>query len=492
MSSTARIPVVVGAAAVAQRCEDAREAAEPFALMARAVEAAAGDAGAPELLARADLVAAPRGFWDYADPARLVADRVGASRARTELAEIGVLQTTLLGRGASAIARGEAEVVIVTGGEARHREQQARRQGVEAPLMRQPEDTIPDVVLRPEEVILSEREVRTALAVPVRQYAMIENALRAADGQSLAEHATEVARLWAGMSEVAADNPDAWSRERVAAAAVATTGPDNRLLALPYAKRHTSQWNVDQAAGLVITSTEVADALGIPAARRVHPWSIADANHMVPLTEREALHRSPGFALAGAAVFEGTGLAPGDVRHLELYSCFPAAVRVQLRELGLAADRRLTVTGGMAWAGGPLNNFVLQALARMVRVLRADPGSHGLVTAISGMITKQGVSLWSTVPPPRPFRFDDVSEAVARESRPVPMVDEAKGPATVVSYTVVPEADGWRTAALCALPDGSRVIASSDDAELARRAMEIELCGRAVRLAAPDRLEAIE
>ena len=34
----------------------------------------------------------------------------------------------------------------------------------------------------------------------------------------------------------------------------------------------------------------------------------------------------------------------------------------------------------------------------MASVLRDAPGSTGLVTAVSGMLTKQGVSLWSSEP----------------------------------------------------------------------------------------------
>ena len=90
-------------------------------------------------------------------------------------------------------------------------------------------------------------------------------------------------------------------------------------------------------------------------------------------------------------------------------------------ELGLPLDRPLTVTGGMTFGGGPLNNSVLQAMAKMVQVLRDDPGSVGLVTSISGMITKHGASLWSTRPPEGRFEAADVSaEAAARVERARP------------------------------------------------------------------------
>jgi acetyl-CoA C-acetyltransferase len=100
--------------------------------MGDTLERAAEDAGARALLARADSIRIPRGFWDYSDPARALAERFGCGSARTCVAEIGVLQTTLLGAAARDIAEGRADVVLVAGAEARHRAQRARQLGVGA------------------------------------------------------------------------------------------------------------------------------------------------------------------------------------------------------------------------------------------------------------------------------------------------------------------------------------------------------------------------
>jgi acetyl-CoA C-acetyltransferase len=473
VSLDARAPVLVGVGSAVQREADPARALEPVALMHLALERAAEDAGSRALLARADSVRAPRGFWDYADPCRTLARAFGA-KARTWVAEIGVLQTTLLRGAAEDVAAGRADVVLVAGGEARHRAQQARRAGVGAPLTRDGEAEA-DVVLRPEAAILLPAEITTGLATPVREYAMIETALRAADAQPVAEHAREVAGLWAGMSDVAATNPDAWQPEPVGADAILA----GDLLAHPYGKRHTSQWNVDQAAGAIVCSVATARALGLPESRWIHPWGVVESNHMVPLPLRRELHRSPGFHLAGERLAEATGVALDAAKHRELYSCFPSAVRVQLRELGLDASRPLTVSGGMAFAGGPLNSFVLQALVPLARRLREDRGSHGLLTAISGIVTKQGVSLWSSEPPPRPFVGADVGPEVAASHEPMPFDGEAPGEGTVRGYTVIDEGTGaLRTAALCDRADGTRTIATSTDPGLARTGLAEELVGR--------------
>jgi acetyl-CoA C-acetyltransferase len=476
-----RTPVLVGAGAVQEREEDPNRAAEPFELMAQAVERAAEDAGSRALLERADSIRVPRGFWKYRDPGRLVAERVGAGRARSVLAEIGVLQTTLFGQAAADIAAGECDVVLVTGGEAHDRAKRAKADGGEPRITHQPESVVPDRVLAPTAEIVSELEIRCGVALPVGAYAILENALRAAEGIDILSHRREVAALWAAMSDVAAGNPDAWTRERITADEIREAGAGNSMLAFPYTKRHVSQWHVNQAAGLILCSVATAQQLGIPRERWVFPLAIADSNHMTPFSRRRELHRSPGFARAGERAFARASCSGADIGYMELYSCFPAAVRVQIRELDIDSKRPLSVTGGMAYGGGPLNNFVIQAQAKMTQVLRADPGSLGLVTAVSGIINKQGVGLWSTEPRGRGFAHEDVGDEVAASDTPVEVVAEADGEAKVASYTVL-HRDGKpvQGVLLCDLDDGRRALVTS--AELAETMTREEICGRSVQL----------
>jgi acetyl-CoA C-acetyltransferase len=212
---------------------------------------------------------------------------------------------------------------------------------------------------------------------------------------------------------------------------------------------------------------------------------------MVPLTERRDLHRCPGFARAAEQASSRAGRAIADVTHLDLYSCFPAAVRVQQREIGIGDERPLTVTGGMTFGGGPLNHYMLQGLAGIARVLRQDPGSTGLVTAVSGMVTKQGVSLWSTEPGPG-FAHDDVSEVTARDTPVVPVERATASAATIATYTVLVDRAGPpRTVFLCDLPSGARALAASSDPAIAEHAMSEELCGRAVRITADGGIDGL-
>lgn len=478
-----RTPVLVGAAALSQREDDASVALEPVALMAGALERAARDAGSPGLLREADAVLVPRGFWAYSDPGRLVAERVGASRARSLLAEIGVLQTSLFGRACQAIRSGGAEVVLVTGGEAKHRARRARQTGAAAPDTLQ-QGVAPDEVLRPTADIIHPLEIARDMVMPVRQYAVMESALRHASKQDVAEHRRRVASLWADFNRVATGNPEAWYPEPVPADVIEGVSGENPMLAFPYTRLHCSRWSVDQAAGLVFTSLARARAAGVPEERFVFPRAVVESNHMLPLIERRVLHRSPGFAAAGRRAFRHAGLSPADVRHVELYSCFPAAVRIQALELGIPEERPLTLTGGMTFAGGPLNNFVLQAAVALARALRADPDGHGLLDAVSGMLTKQGVSLWSGRPGDAGFVYEDVSARVAREVETLAVAESARGPARVAGYTVIHGLAGpERGVAYCDLPDGCRALGESRDPDWLAELEREELVGREVVLA---------
>ncbi|MFL2937061.1 MAG: acetyl-CoA acetyltransferase [Myxococcota bacterium] len=483
MSQSDQTPILVGVGASSQRLDDPAEALEPVALMVRALEAAGQDAGVPELLKQADSIRVPRGFWEYPNPAQWIAERIHANSARTVVSEIGVLQSTLLGQAARDIAEGKAGIVLIAGGEAKYRALRAQITGAEAPLSSQP-DVEADEVLRPSQEILHPLEIERGAVMPVRQYAMVDNALRADEGLSLDSHRDEIARLWSAMGRVAARNPDAWDPSAPSAEAIRNASAGNPMLAFPYTKFHNSQWNVDQAAGLILCSVGIARRAGIPEAKWIYPWANAESNYMLTFSERAEPHRCPGFAIAGARAFEIAGVDPSQIRHREIYSCFPSAVRVQLREMGIDPTASLTETGGMRFAGGPLNNFVLQATVRMAQILREDPDELGLVTAVSGVLTKQGVMVLGNQAPRNDFRFEDVSLEVEKASRSVPLENELHGPARVLAYTVTYLGEEpHQGILLCENKEGKRTLAVCEDPERVAAMTREEFCHQDVEVA---------
>ncbi len=489
MTLDSNTPVLIGVGFAEQRLEDPNEAVEAFELMSKAAVAAARDAVGEEamgrLLGEIDSIQVPQGMWPYTDPGRLVADRVGAKRAETVLAGIGILQQTLFDNACNDIASGDVKLVAVTGGEARYRALRARMMGTDA-LETTQEGGVPTTHLVSSDPLWDELEKDRGLNMPVDFFAIIESALRYARGQSLDEHRDAIAALYAGFSRIAAENPHAWKRTPVSAEEIRNPVGKNSMLAFPYTKLHNTSWNVDQASALLFCSVGLAEELGVPRDRWVFPLAAVEANHVVSLSQRPELHRSVGTEVAGKRAFELAGMDPTEVAHADLYSCFPASVQIFAEAVGLPAGLPLTVTGAMPFAGGPLNNYVLQATARMAEVLRADPGSAGLVSCLSGMIGKQAFALWSTEPRAQGFAFADVSEEVAKKIEPHEVVGEYAGTAVVAGYTVTYVKDQpVRAFAICDLPDGRRTVVNAVDPDLLQFLIGEECCGREVSVA-PD------
>ena len=174
---------------------------------------------------------------------------------------------------------------------------------------------------------------------PVQQYALIENALAAAQCLPPDRQRDEIAALWARYNAVAGQNPEAAFPQRRDATAIATPGPHNRPLSSPYNRWHSSQWTVNQASALLICSAERARAAGVPADRWLFPHVALHSSAAVTLTARRRLQEWPAMGVLGRAAARHIGRPLNELGLAEVYSCFPAAVRVQQRELG-ARPRR--------------------------------------------------------------------------------------------------------------------------------------------------------
>jgi len=473
-----RTPVLVG---VGTASGDA-EASE---LMGRATESALGDAGGRGLAAAVDRVAVPQGSWTYPDPARLVADRIGARQATTHLVELGIPQQSLVNEALAAILSGASDVAVVVGGEAKRWVRDREKAG-RPPFETAQPGVVPDVVRARPGPLLEPVEVAHQLWDPVQQYAMIDNALRARDGRTIDGHRAEIAALWSRFAQVSATNPDAAFGGTVDPGWLTEPSADNRPLAFPYNKWHSTQWTVNQAAALVLCSVEAARGAGVPTDRWVFPRVGLESSHAVSVLCRARIDAWPAMEVLGATAAAWLGRDVADVAVAEVYSCFPAAVRVQQRALGLDPDGTPTVTGGMAFAGGPFNNFVFQAMAAVLPGLRAAPDRLGMVTTVSGLLTKPGIGVWSATPDGRPPLLADLAFEVASHTEVVTAVDSLdgySGRGTVATYTVTYDGmEPARVVAVCDTDDGRRCVSISGDPQLATTACAEELIGTRVRI----------
>jgi acetyl-CoA C-acetyltransferase len=229
----------------------------------------------------------------------------------------------------------------------------------------------------------------------------------------------------------------------------------------------------------------------VAADRWVFPLVALHVSEAVTLTARRDLHAWPAMAGLGRTAASHLQRPLAELAIAEVYSCFPAAVRVQQRALGLDPAGTPTVTGGMSFAGGPFNNYVLGATAAVATLLRADPSQPGLVTTVSGMLSKPGLAVWSAAPPalePGTLIADMAgSPAIATPTRSVAPAETAGGPAIVASFTVTyggtDNAEPIRTAIVADLPDGTRTAATCEDAGIAHAALSEGLIGQTVDIA---------
>jgi acetyl-CoA C-acetyltransferase len=471
-----RLPVLVGLGS-------ADEDGPVTELMTAAVVAAAADAGAPQLLRSVDCITVLQGTWVLADPARAVAGHIGAPHAHTVRCEVGVSQQEVISYALTAVAAGTHDVVVVTGAEARAWERQG---GVEAEDVRAPAD---EVLRRPPDFVAPVELAAGIVVPPVQQYAVIENALGDAEGRSGTIQRDEIAALWARFNAVAVQNPDAAFGAPRSARAIADAGPDNRPLAFPYNKWHASQWTVNQASALLVCSAATAAEAGVPPDRWLFPHVALHSSEAVTLTARRHMEAWPAMEVLGRSAARHLGRPLSDLSLVELYSCFPAAVRIQQRALGLDPGGTPTLIGGMSFAGGPFNHYVLLSLVALGRRLRDEPDELGLVTTVSGMLSKPGLAVWSATPPPGPALVDDLAPSAIAATAVLPVAPAPPAVptrATVASFTVTyGGASGLepaRAAIVADLPDGARTAASCEDAVTARLAVTEGLIGRTVEV----------
>lgn len=488
-----RTPVLIGVAQHSRHLDptDVAAAEEPALMTASALRAAALDSGGRDVLDRATgLWVVDPLCWRYRDPTEPVARHLGINpKHRLRSGVGGETPLTMVNRAAAAIAAGEHDMVLVAGAEAMRSRKLARSQEVSLRWTRQQDSVNEPELLSAGSPFASADPVHpeerdAGLGLPISYYPLFENALRAKLGRSITEHDAALGELWSRFSRVAAANPNAWRPTELTPGEITTVGPRNRMVGFPYPKLMNADMGVDMAAAVIVSSVGAARAAGVPSQRWVFPWSGASSHDHWEVGVRADLAESPSIAANGRAVLGAAGVTIDEVTHLDLYSCFPSAVQIGARALGVRLDdlaRPLTVTGGLTFGGGPGSNYVTHALATMVHRLRAEPRSTGLVTGNGWFLTKHSMGLFSARPPSTDFRYVDTQAEVDALPR-VEVAASYRGPATLETYTVMHShtGDPEYAVAACRTPEGHRVWARNDVADQLTELMRTELLGTEV------------
>jgi acetyl-CoA C-acetyltransferase len=446
-----RTPVIVGVGQSSERLDDPDyRGLSAVELAAEAARAALRDCGADvsAVARRIDTVAGVRQFeistpWASSplgrstNYPRSVAQRIGASPGDAILEVVGGQGPQhLVNEMSGAIAAGERDVALVFGSEA-----------ISSARHLMSADQKPDF----SEVVggqLNDRGyglegmggaefVTHGLVDAASQYALLDNARRARLGWTRGQYRQQMAQLFAPFTRVAATNPFAASPVERTVDELAAITASNRMIADPYPRLMVARDQVNQGAAVLLMTVGIAREIGVPADRWVFLQGHADLRER-NLLARPDLSRAPS---AVAAITEALRVADIDVdgiATLDLYSCFPIAVSNVCDGIGISHDdpRGLTLTGGLPYFGGAGNNYSMHAIAETVCAMRDRPGSHGLVGANGGTLSKYSVGIYSTTS--RTWQADR-SDVVQSELEALPVVEVApvpEGYARIETYTV--------------------------------------------------------
>jgi len=461
----AQLPIIVGVGQVTEQSDDLARKREPVALVEEAARLAFADAQCVGLSARVDSVRVVNMLSGaaYDDPPRRLAERLqlrAGERLYTAIGGNG--PQWLINSAADDIAAGRCRAALIAGGEALHTLRLAARQGVELAWSRGRGGarTVGD-----DRQGSHQDEWNYGLQMPTQIYPLFEVALRAHEQRAPAAHQARLAELCASLAAVAVTHPNAWFRDGKSAGQIGTPGAGNRMVAYPYPKYMTSVIDVDQAAAVVVTNVAEARALGIPEWRWVYVHGGGEANDIWHVKDRVNYASSPGMAEAYRQALEQAAIDSSALSHVDLYSCFPIAVQLGARLLGLPTDgtRPLTVTGGLPYFGGAGNNYALHAVATMVERLRERPGALGLVSALGWYLTKHAVGVYGSAPPGRPWARPSPKERqLMIDALPHPeFVRETTGRGTVETYTVLHDREGAPSEGIIVVrcEDGRRTLA---------------------------------
>lgn len=491
-----RTPILVGQAQVAQHVDDLNDAAGPIELMSRAVTQAFDDAAVSNAGSKngphIDALRVVRSLSTKSvNPAQDIATMLGISANEYGLTPHGGnMPQYLVNAAAMQIRDGGAQLIVLTGGESFRSRRRARAAQVTLPWMETRESQEGQESQAPtavgEDLAMNhEIELAHKIMLPIEIYPMFETALRHRDKRTVADHQQYISELWSRFSDVAAANPHAWIQQSHTAETIRTPSQSNRMIGFPYTKLMNSNNDVDMAAALVMCSVERAESLGITRDKWIFLHAGTDCHEHNFVSHRHTFTETPAIRIGGQRVLALAEKSIDEIENLDLYSCFPSAVQLGAESLGVSLDRQLTCTGGLSFAGGPFNNYVMHAIATTMTTLREKPAETGLVWANGGYATKHAFGVYATTPPLQGFRHESPQNEVdATPRRAVATALEAKGAATVEAYSVMHDRNGSveKVRAAVILSDGRRAWATSDNTQLGQDMCETEWVGKTVTL----------
>ncbi len=481
--SKAHTPILVGAGQYSQP-KDADPALDPLRLMIIASHNALIDAGKEKLKDLIDTVYVVNiQSLTYEDAPGMLGDALDIKPKHTFYSAVGGNSPQMfVNLAARAIASGKSRAILMAGGEAIYSVRRASKGEI---ALNWPEKQSPGRIDGEERQGTNSIEGTYGLFPPTHMYAFFETAFRGASGRTIDSHRQYMGRVCEHLSRVASQNPYSWIKTVEPADVLITPTPENRYITYPYTKRMTANMFVDQSAALVMTSEEDAEQLGIDPALWVYPMGGGELNDIWYVSRRPRLHEVPAGSEASRMALDQSGIGLDDIGIFDFYSCFPCAVEIVREELGISENdpRDFSVTGGLPYFGGPMNNYSMHAVATVMEKIRKNPQLHAMVTSMGWYMTKHSVVIYGSKPGRYPWeeiKQKTVQQAIDEKALPEP-VEKANGQLTVEAYIVIHDRSGKpeRGVVMGRLNNGLRALSDIDAEEKAlSRFEEIELVGQ--------------
>ena len=405
-------------------------------------------------------------FWGYPNMPRSLSNSLGLS-AKNEIYTTtgGNSPQIALNELANRIKDNQIDCALLAGGEALDTFVSRLKEGLEVNWRDDPGGE-PEIIGKSTDGT-NDHEKMHGIFEPSSVYPLFANSIRNQNGETIEAHMQSTGELFQEFSRVASKNNYAWFPTFRTAEEIAEVKPDNRMIGVPYTKYMNSIIRVNQSSAMILMSAKKARELGIPQSKWIFMYAGSCLNDIWNVSHRQNYHSSPAIRACTEGVFDLANMSVDDLDFIDLYSCFPSAVQIAMKELSLEKDdpRGFTVTGGLPYFGGPGNAYVMNSIATLMNKLRSSPGSFGLATANGWYITKHGAGIFSSEP------FEGEWNQVADTSNVQNSIDKAETPdftespegnCSVETYTVVHSRNGPKESIIIGrLEDGKRFIANT-------------------------------
>ncbi len=455
--------VVAGWGQITQPKELNRTPLDPMGLMSKAAQDAAETMTSNKILTNLDGIMVVRTLSrHYTSPAKQLAQKLNAKPKFTHVSGIGGNSPqTLINMAAGMIARNELDSVLIAGAEA-YVQREKKIKKIESALFRGiPKDYPGDDLIG--STLL---ENQHGIEHPLQGFPLFETALWAASGLDLKTYLTQIGKMWSDFSKAAVNHPYSWSKKLRSPEEIITPGPANRPVAFPYTKFMNSFVTVDQGAAVILMSEETAKKYLQKNRETVYFLGGGYAQDRQRfMIEKSDFTSSPPLKAAVKKALERSGMSLESIDCFDLYSCFPCAVSIAKKMIGIKDNdpRPLTLTGGLGFFGGPGNNYNLHGVATLAQKICMGEKSNGLVTALGWFMHKHAAGVYGSKPLEGEFKDHDIKDQknCLAGTAPVEIKGQVTGIGIIETYTIIYAMDQTPSYAVLygKTPDNFRFIA---------------------------------